>query len=216
MTIRVLIADDQENIRTGLRMILDGQSGIEVVGEASDGADAVRMAWELRPDVCLLDVRFPVMDGIEATRRLAGADVEVPLSVVVFTSFVLDEFVDGALKAGASGFLLTDAGPELLVQAVHAAADGNALIAPSVTKRLLERFSESTTNGRAVEPVAPLSEREQEVLRTVAKGSTNSEIAEELHISLSTVKTHLTSLMNKLGARNRVEIAIWAYESNSL
>lgn len=213
MTVRVLIADDQEIIRTGLRMILDGQSDIDVVGDAANGFEAVRMAKELRPDVCLFDIRMPEMDGIEATRRLAGPEVVDPMAVVVITTFDLDEYVHSALKAGARGFLLKDAGPELLVQAIHAAADGNALIAPSVTKRLLEEFSSSPVNEPAPQPISPLTEREEEVLLTVARGCTNSEIADELHISLSTVKTHLTSLMQKLGARNRVEIAIWAYES---
>jgi DNA-binding NarL/FixJ family response regulator len=214
VSIRVLIADDQEIIRTGLRMMLDAQPDITVVGEAPDGLEAVRMAYELRPDVCLFDIRMPNLDGIEATRRLAGPDVADPMAVVVITTFDLDEYVHGALKAGARGFLLKDAGPELLVQAVHAAADGEALIAPSVTARLLAEFSGPSTASAAAEPFAPLTDREEEVLMTVARGHTNSEIAEELHISLSTVKTHLTSLMNKLGARNRVEIAIWAYESN--
>lgn len=214
MTVRVLIADDQEIIRTGLRMILEAQTGIEVIGEAADGLEAVRLATELRPDVCLLDIRMPAMDGIEATRRLAGPDVADPIAVVVITTFDLDEYVHGALKAGARGFLLKDAGPELLVQAIHAAANGDALIAPSVTARLLEEFSAGASDASVRQPIAPLTEREEEVLVTVARGCTNNEIANELHISLSTVKTHLTSLMNKLGARNRVEIAIWAYESN--
>lgn len=214
MTIRVLIADDQEIIRTGLRMMLDAQPDITVVGQAVDGLEAVRMANDLQPDVCLFDIRMPNLDGIEATRRLAGPDVEKPMAVVVITTFDLDEYVHGALKAGARGFLLKDAGPELLVQAVHAAADGEALIAPSITARLLTEFSGPAIPTSAAEPIVPLTEREEEVLMTVAQGHTNSEIAEELHISLSTVKTHLASLMQKLGARNRVEIAIWAYESN--
>jgi len=214
VSIRVLIADDQEIIRTGLRMMLDAQADIEVVGEAADGLEAVRLAKELRPDVCLFDIRMPGMDGIEATRRLAGPDIDDPMTIVVITTFDLDEYVHGALKAGARGFLLKDAGPELLVQAIQAAAEGDALIAPSVTARLLEEFSTGADRDPAPQPIAPLTEREEEVLATVARGRTNSEIAAELHISLSTVKTHLTSLMNKLGARNRVEIAIWAYESN--
>ncbi len=214
MTISVLIADDQEIIRTGLRMMLDAQPDIDVVGEAADGLEAVRQAERLRPDVCLFDIRMPEIDGIEATRRLAGPDVAEPMAIVVITTFDLDEYVHGALKAGARGFLLKDAGPELLVQAIHAAADGEALIAPRVTARLLETFSAGTDAEPAAQPVAPLTEREEEVLVTVARGRTNSEIANELHISLSTVKTHLTSLMQKLGARNRVEIAIWAYETD--
>lgn len=216
MTIRVLIADDQEIIRTGLRMILDAEPDIEVVGEAADGRQAVSMAKELRPDVCLFDIRMPGMDGIEATRQLAGPQVADPLAIVVITTFDVDEFVHGALKAGARGFLLKDAGPELLSQAIHAAARGDALIAPSVTGRLLAKFSDASSATAPPQPVAPLTEREEEVLLTVARGLTNGEIGTELHISLSTVKTHLTSLMNKLGVRNRVEIAIWAYESQRL
>ena len=212
MTIRVLVADDQEIVRTGLRMILDAQPGIEVVGEAADGRTAVALARELRPDVCLFDIRMPGTDGIEATRRLAGPDVDDPLAIIVITTFDLDEYVHGALKAGARGFLLKDAGPELLVQAIHAAANGDALIAPSVTARLLAAFSDTLDGTPPTQPTEPLTVREEEVLATVARGATNMEIAAELYISLSTVKTHLASLMLKLGARNRVEIAIWAYE----
>jgi len=213
LTIRVLIADDQALIRTGLRMILDAQPDIEVVGEAPDGAEAVALARDLRPDVCLFDIRMPVMDGIEATRLLAGAEVADPLAIVVITTFDLDEYVHGALKAGARGFLLKDAGPDLLVQAIEAAASGEALIAPSITARLLGAFADAKVGGVPVQPFEPLTEREEQVLITVARGRTNAEIADELHISLSTVKTHLASLMQKLGARNRVEIAMWAYET---
>jgi DNA-binding NarL/FixJ family response regulator len=214
VTIRVLVADDQELIRAGFRMILDAQEGIEVVAEAANGREAVERARHLRPDVCLFDIRMPEMDGLEATRLLAGPDVEDPLAVVVITTFDLDEYVHGALKAGARGFLLKDAGPDLLVQAITAAAAGDALIAPSVTARLLAEFSESAAQSRPpTQPVESLTAREEEVIRTVARGRTNAEIAEELYISLSTVKTHLASLMTKLGARNRVEIAMWAYET---
>jgi DNA-binding NarL/FixJ family response regulator len=213
MTIRVLVADDQELVRTGLRMILDAQAGIEVVGVAADGREAVALARELRPDVCLLDIRMPEMDGIEATRRLAGAGVDDPIAIVVITTFDLDEYVHGALKAGARGFLLKDAGPELLAQAIRAAAAGDALIAPTITARLLATFSAAPTVRPPAQPIEPLTDREEQVLLTVAGGRTNAEIAGELHISLSTVKTHLGSLMGKLGARNRVEIAMWAYET---
>jgi len=206
MSVRVLVADDQEIVRTGLRMILDAQPGIEVVGEAADGREAVALARSLRPDVCLFDIRMPELDGIEATRLLA----EEPIAVVVITTFDLDEYVYGALKAGARGFLLKDAGPELLVQAIHAAADGDALIAPSVTARLLSSFS----GARPAPPSEPLTAREEEVLARVARGRTNAEIADELFISLSTTKTHLASLMSKLRARNRVELAMWAYETD--
>ena len=211
MSIRVLIADDQDLVRAGLRMILNAQEGVEVIAEAADGASAVTLAQRLRPDVCLFDIRMPGMDGIEATRRLAGPGVDDPLAVVVITTFDLDEYVHGALKAGARGFLLKDAGPELLVQALRAAAKGDALIAPRITRRLLQEFAKVGTVPP--QPVESLTEREEEILLTVAKGKTNAEIAEELHISLSTVKTHLASLMRKLDARNRVEIAMWAYET---
>ncbi len=212
--ISVLIADDQDLVRTGLRMILDAQPTITVVGEAADGDEAIRLARHLRPDVCLFDIRMPGTDGLEATRRLAGPDVADPLAVVVITTFDLDEYVHRALRSGARGFLLKDAGPDLLVQAIHAAAAGDALIAPSVTARLLEAFCDASSVSSTVQPIEELTEREEEVLVTVARGRTNAEIADELHISLSTVKTHLASLMRKLGARNRVEIAMWAYETD--
>jgi DNA-binding NarL/FixJ family response regulator len=211
MTIRVLIADDQEIIRSGLTTILNGQPDIEVVGQAVDGREAVELARRLRPDVCLFDIRMPNVDGVEATRLLAGPDVENPFAVVVITTFDTDAYVTGALRAGAKGFLLKDAGPALLVQAVHAAAEGDALIAPSVTTRLLAKFVETATSSSPTQPLSPLTEREEQVLVTVATGRTNAEIARELHISLSTVKFHLSSLMTKIGARNRVEIAMWAY-----
>jgi DNA-binding NarL/FixJ family response regulator len=212
MTIRVLIADDQDIVRTGLTMLLNAQPDIEVVGAVSDGRQAVSLARQLHPDVCLFDIRMPLMDGIEATRQLAGPEVTDPLPIVVITTFDLDEYVHGALKAGARGFLLKDAGPALLTQAIHAAADGDALIAPSVTVRLLAAFARSQ-KGPSAEPIEPLTSREEQVLLTVAQGRTNSEIATDLHISPSTVKTHLASLMRKLGARNRVELAMWAHET---
>ena len=213
MTIRVLIADDQDIIRAGLTTILNSQPDIEVIGQAADGQEAVTLALRLRPDVCLFDIRMPHLDGVEATRRLAGPSVDDPLAVVVITTFDTDEHVTGALKAGARGFLLKDAGPDMLVQAIHAAAEGDALIAPSITARLLASFANSATPANRAQPLVALTDREDEVAVTVAQGLTNSEIADELHISLSTVKFHLASLMNKIGARNRVQIAIWAYET---
>jgi len=212
VNIRVLVADDQDLVRTGLRLILGTMTGIEVVGEAHDGREAVRLARELRPDVCLMDIRMPVLDGVEATRQLAGPGVPDPVAVVVITTFDLDEYVHGALQAGATGFLLKDAGPELLGEAIRAATRGDALISPSITRRLLAAFAGSDRSGSA-QPVHALTDREEQVLLTIARGRTNAEIAEELHISLSTVKTHITSLMAKLGARNRVEVAMWAYET---
>ena len=216
MTIRVLIADDQDIVRAGLTMILDAQSEIEVVGEAANGREAVTLARKLRPDVCLVDIRMPQMDGIEATRQIAGPDVADPLAVVVITTFDLDEYVYGALKAGARGFLLKDAGPDLLTQAIHAAAEGDALIAPSITARLLAAFVGSGLGEPPAQPIEPLTSREEEVLLAVARGWTNHEIAEKMHISISTVKTHIASLMSKLNARNRVEIAMWTYETGRM
>ena len=213
MSIRILIADDQALVRAGLRVILDHQPDMEVVGEAADGVQAVALARELQPDVCLFDIRMPEMDGIEATRILAGPQSESPFAIVVITTYDLDEYVFNALRAGARGFVLKDAGPELIGQAIRAAADGEALISPSITARLLSTFAQSPASGRPQEPPTPLSDREEEVLTHVAHGLTNAEIAGELHVSLSTVKTHLTSLMTKLDVRNRVELAIWAHET---
>ncbi|GAA4711711.1 response regulator [Promicromonospora umidemergens] len=209
----VLVADDQEIVRTGLSMILAVQDGIEVIGEAADGAAAVELARQLRPDVCLFDIRMPVLDGIEATRMLAGPGVADPLAVVVITTFDLDEYVYAALRAGARGFLLKDAGPALLAQAVRAAAVGDALIAPSVTTRLLRAFADAGLAAPPAQPLDPLTAREEEVLRAVARGRTNTEIAHELFVTLSTVKSHVANVMTKVGARNRVEVALWAYDT---
>jgi DNA-binding NarL/FixJ family response regulator len=215
MSVRVVVADDQDLVRTGLAMILGAQDGIEVVGQAADGPSAVEMVAEVRPDVLLVDIRMPGYDGIEVTRRVAGPGVPDPVAVVVITTFDLDEYVLGALRAGARGFLLKDAGPELLVQAVHAAAAGDALIAPGVTRRLLSTFADSLPVAPA-RPHEPLTEREEEVLALVARGRTNAEIGTELYIGLTTVKTHVAALLTKLDARNRVEIAMWAYQTGRL
>ncbi|QOR72203.1 response regulator transcription factor [Ruania alkalisoli] len=219
MSIRVLVADDQEIVRTGLRMILDAQPGIEVIAEAADGEEAIRLARQERPDVCLVDIRMPATDGLEVTQRLAGPGVPDPIPVVVITTFDLDEYVYTALRHGARGFLLKNAGPVLLAEAVHAAARGDAMIDPSVTVRLIEAFAGSSPlAGRSAavsdlkSPRVPLTAREEDVLEAVARGQANTEIARDLHISLSTVKTHIASLMTKLDVRNRVELAIWAAE----
>ncbi|MEV4672891.1 MULTISPECIES: response regulator [Actinomadura] len=211
MSIRVLVADDQEMVRTGFRMIVDSQPDMTVVGEAADGAAAVALARRLRPDVCLFDIRMPVMDGLAATRALAGPGVPDPLRVVIVTTFDMDEYVYGALRGGAVGFLLKDSGPALLVEAVRAAASGGSLVSPSITVRLLERLARP--RPAAAPPREPLTDRELDVVKRVARGRTNEEIAGELFVSLSTVKTHLGSVHRKLGTRNRVETAAWAWES---
>lgn len=217
MTLRVLIADDQPLVRSGMRMMLEAEDDLSVVAEAENGEAAIRLARAHRPDVCLFDIRMPVLDGLAATRALAGPDVADPLAVVVITTFDLDEYVYEALRAGARGFLLKDAGPELLTQAIRAAASGEALIAPSVTVRLLDAFAANAGEASPPsQPAEPLTAREEDVLREVGRGRTNAEIADDLHVSLSTVKTHLASLMQKLAVRNRVELALWAHETGRL
>jgi DNA-binding NarL/FixJ family response regulator len=211
VTIRVLIADDQEMVRAGFRMILETQDDIEVVADVADGLSAVSKARELRPDVCLLDIRMPGMDGLEVTRLLAGPGVADPLKVVVVTTFDLDEYVHTALANGASGFLLKDAGPALLLEAVRAAVRGDALISPQITVRLLQHFALPAKS--AVSTDVALTEREQDVVRSVARGLTNTEIGNELYMSLSTVKTHLAAVQSKIDARNRVEVAAWAWRT---
>lgn len=214
--IRVLIADDQDMVRTGFRFFLDAQPDITVVAEAADGETAVRLARDVRPDVCLLDIRMPKLDGLEATRLLAGPGVADPLRVVVVTTFDLDEYVYGALRGGACGFLLKDSGPTLLAEAVRAAAVGDSLVSPSVTVRLLKHVTaeaEQAPGPEAPRPQEPLTDRELDVVRLVALGHTNAEIAASMFVSLSTVKTHLGSIQLKLAARNRVEIAAWAWRT---
>jgi DNA-binding NarL/FixJ family response regulator len=208
--ITVLLADDQAMVRAGFRMIIESQPDMTVVGETDNGRAAVDLAQRIRPDVCLLDIRMPVLDGLAATRLLAGADVPRPLRVVIATTFDSDEHLEIALRNGAVGFILKDSGPQLLLEAVRAAAVGDALISPSITVRYLDRFVRPAADR--VAPEHPLSERELDVARAVARGLGNQEIATELFISLSTVKTHLASIQTKLRLRNRVEIAIWVIE----
>ena len=215
MTLRVVIADDQEMVRSGIRMILEA-SGIDVVGEAADGRDALELAQKLRPDVCLLDIRMPKLDGLEVTRLLAGPGVADPIPVVVVTTFDLDEYVQVAIRNGASGFLLKDAGPALLVEAVRAASKGDALVSPSITVRFLRHFAQQGSKPSRSDPVVPLTDREEDIVRALARGRTNTEIGEELFISLSTVKSHIANIQGKLGARNRVEIAGWAWETGRM
>jgi len=212
--IRVLIADDQEMVRAGFRMILETQDDIEVVADVADGISAVTRARELRPDVCLLDIRMPGMDGLEVTKTLAGPGVADPLKVVVVTTFDLDEYVNAALSNGANGFLLKDAGPALLLEAIRAADRGDALVSPQITVRLLRHFAATNPAPAAVDaPDEPLTGREIDVVKAAARGLTNTEIGTELYLSLSTVKTHLAAVQAKIGARNRVEVAAWAWRT---
>ncbi|GAA0964166.1 response regulator transcription factor [Actinocorallia libanotica] len=211
MTIRVLVADDQAMVRTGFGMILAAEDGIEVVAEAEDGVQAVELAARHRPDVVLMDIRMPRLDGLEALRLLNRPGVADPPKVVVLTTFDDDEYVHRALHGGAHGFILKDAGPALLVEAVRAAASGDALISPSITLRLLRRFQGTAPAPRR--PQVELSSRETEVVRLVARGLTNAEVAAALSVTVGTVKTHLGNVQAKLPARNRVEIAAWAWET---
>lgn len=211
MTIRILVADDQYLVRAGFRMVLSAEPDMEVVAEAADGASALSLARETKPDVCLVDIRMPPPDGLEVTRRLTGGGPGAP-KVVVVTTFDLDEYVYTALSNGASGFLLKDAGPALLTEAVRAAVRGDAMVAPQITLRLLQHFTKARRRG-APEPAEPLTDREEEVVQGIARGLTNPEIAAELYIAPSTVKTHLGSVQAKLGMRNRVEVAAWAFRS---
>ncbi len=210
VTVRILLADDQESVRVGFRLILDSQPDMEVIGEASDGQQAVELAAKLNPDVVLADIRMPRLDGLEVTRRLAGPDVEHPMRVVVVTTFGLDEYVHTALRNGACGFLLKRSGPTLLVEAVRAAMAGDTLISPSLTVALL-RHHRDAGRPRPVQPMDALTGRETEVARLVAKGMTNAEIGAELFISAGTAKTHVANVQRKLSVRNRVGIAAWIW-----
>jgi DNA-binding NarL/FixJ family response regulator len=214
VSIRVLIADDQAMVRAGFAALLGAQPDLEVVGQAADGAEAVRLATDLRPDVVLMDVRMPVLDGIEATRALlAGCGAPAP-RVVMLTTFDVDDYVLEALRAGASGFLLKDALPDDLVEAVRVVARGDALLAPSVTRRLIERFAGRPTGRGAVgSDLDVLTEREREVLREVAQGRSNAEIAGVLFIAEQTVKSHVSRVLTKLGLRDRAQAVVVAYES---
>jgi DNA-binding NarL/FixJ family response regulator len=209
--IRAVVADDQAVVRGGLRLILEASDDIEVVGEAEDGAAAVELVRELRPDVVLMDIRMPVMDGIEATRRLATAGLDA--RVLVLTTYGLDEYVYEALKAGAAGFLIKTDSPERLVEAVRVVAAGEALLAPEVTRRLIDRFLAGVRPGGSPPPeLEELTSRETEVLKLMARGFSNAEIAETLFVSDGTVKTHVSRILGKLGLRDRVQAVVFAYE----
>jgi DNA-binding NarL/FixJ family response regulator len=212
VSIRVLLVDDQALVRSGFRLILETREDLEVVGEAEDGRQAVDLARRLHPDVILMDVRMPEVDGVEATRRLAAAGS--PARVLILTTFDLDEYVYEAIRAGASGFLLKDVHPAQLVEAIRVVAAGDALLAPAVTRRLLERFAETLSQPQEREPaLATLTERELDVLRLVAAGLSNAEIAARLFLSETTVKTHVSSLLRKLALRDRVQAVVLAYEA---
>jgi DNA-binding NarL/FixJ family response regulator len=210
--IRALIADDQALVRGGFRMILDAQEDIEVCGEAADGREAVEAAARVRPDIVLMDIRMPEVDGVEATRRLLAATGKRP-RVLMLTTFDLDEYVYESMRAGASGFLLKDIGPSELVRAVRAIHAGEALLAPAITRRLIEQYTRRPAPGAAKpRELAELTERELEVLLQVARGLSNAEIAEELYLSPATIKTHVARLLMKLGLRDRVQAVVLAYE----
>jgi DNA-binding NarL/FixJ family response regulator len=214
MSLSVLIVDDQALVRAGFRMILDAEEGIDVAGEAADGREAVAEARRLRPDVVLMDVRMPEVDGIEATRQLL-ADGGVDAKVVMLTTFDMDEYVYDALRAGASGFLLKDVPPEQLVAGIRAVAGGDALLAPSVTRRVIEEFVRRPPSAaRSLPPqLGELTARELEVLKLIARGLSNAEIAKELFVSETTVKTHVAHVLTKLGLRDRVQAVVLAYET---
>ena len=212
-TIRVLIVDDQALIRSGLRMILEAETDISVIGESGDGREAVETAKRTRPDVILMDIRMPVMDGIEATKRLVGSGLDPDPRVLILTTFDLDEYVYAAIRAGASGFLLKDAPPDDLIHAIRVVARGEALLAPTVTRRLIEELASRPEPDAAPDGMDELTEREVEVLRSLAAGYSNAEIADALFVSGATVKTHISHILTKLQLRDRVQAVVVAYES---
>jgi DNA-binding NarL/FixJ family response regulator len=213
VSVSVLIADDQQLIRAGFRMILAAEPGIEVIGEATTGAEAVALTRELHPDVVLMDIRMPELDGIEATRRILAQDRETKTSVLILTTFDLDEYVYDALRAGASGFLLKDVPAHQLAAGIRTVGEGDALLAPSITRRLIEEFASSRTPVEAPAGIDELTPRELEVFKLLATGRTNAEIASELVVGETTVKTHVTRILMKLGVRDRVQAVVLAYET---
>jgi DNA-binding NarL/FixJ family response regulator len=211
--IRVVLADDQALVRAGFRALLDAQDDIEVVGEANDGDEAVRLVRRLAPDVVLMDIRMPGTDGLAATRAIAGDERLSDARIIILTTFELDEYVFEAIRSGASGFLVKDTEPVELLRAVRAVADGDALLSPSVTRRLIGEFANKTRESRPAPTLDVLTEREREVMALVAEGLTNDEIAERLYVSPMTAKTHVSRAMTKLGARDRAQLVVFAYES---
>ncbi|MGW2714647.1 response regulator [Streptomyces sp. NPDC001356] len=211
--IRVLLADDQSLVRAGFRALLDAQPDVEVVGEAADGEEALRRVRELRPDVVLMDIRMPLLDGLAATRRLTSDPQAADVKVVVLTTFELDEYVFEAIRAGASGFLVKDTEPDELLRAVRAVVEGDALLSPGVTRRLIAEFAARSKQPAAADALARLTEREREVMALVGIGLSNEEIARRLVVSPLTAKTHVSRTMVKLGARDRAQLVVLAYES---
>ena len=214
MTLRVAVCDDQTLVRAGFRVLIDTTPGLSVVGEAGTGAAAVELIRRERPDVALMDIQMPEMDGIEATRRLLGGPEPVPVRVLILTTFDLDRYVFAALRAGASGFLLKDTPPNDLLAAIRVIADGEALLSPQVTRRLVAEFAKRPAVAvEAAHRLNGVTEREREVLMLIARGLSNSEIAAELHLSIATAKSHVGRLLTKLGARDRAQLVIAAYEA---
>jgi len=213
MKIKVLLVDDQEMVRKGFRLLLETEEDMEIVGEAENGAEAVTQSSRTKPDVVLMDIQMPVMDGLEATRRIVSLKIGTSPRVLILTTFEKDEYIFGALRAGASGFLLKNAPPEDLIDAVRIVANGNALLAPSVTERIISEFAKISLPDKRKSELGQLTEREVEVLGLLAKGSTNAEIANALFISEATVKTHVSNLFSKLDLRDRVQAVVFAYET---
>lgn len=211
--IRVVLADDQELVRSGFAALLQSEDGIEVVGEAADGLEAVGMVIRTRPDVILMDIRMPGLDGIEATRRISARQELADVRVIILTMFALDEYVFEAIRAGAAGFLVKDTNAAELIRAIQVVASGEALLSPSVTRRLIDEFATRTCNVRPVPGVEELTQREREVVSLVAEGLSNDEIADKLYMSRSTAKTHATRAMAKLGARDRAQLVVFAYQA---
>jgi DNA-binding NarL/FixJ family response regulator len=210
VSIRVLIADDQPLVRSGYRMILDERSDLELVAEADDGEQAIALAHELQPDVILMDIRMPTLDGVEATRRLVEAGCQA--RILILTTFDLDEYVYAAVDSGASGFLLKDVQPEQLVDAIRVVAAGNSLFGPAATQRLMERFAPPPSRT-AANRLDQLTDREREILKLIAQGRSNAELAQQLYLSEATIKTHVSAILRKLGVRDRVQAVIAAYEA---
>ena len=213
MSITVLLADDQAMVRAGFHMVLDAEPDIEVVGEAENGVSALEAARRLHPDIVLMDIQMPVMDGLEATRRLSDPESDVDTRVLILTTFDRDQYIFEALRAGASGFLLKNAPPEDLISAIHIVADGDALLAPSITRRIVEEFAALPPAPEPDAKLANLTERESEVLLHIAGGMSNAEIASTLFVGEATVKTHVSSVFAKLDLRDRVQAVVYAYES---